>query len=70
MTEELLIKFRTGVVRNKMNEKSLKSKIEFVEKMKRENPEAFRFLARASANLLRDIERDKEQKEAKEQEEE
>ena len=53
-----------------MSEKSLKSKIEVVEKMKRENPEAFRFLASTSRNLLRDIERDKEQKEAKEQEEE
>lgn len=41
-----------------MSEDNLKSKVEFVEKMKRENPRAFEFLGRASTNLIADIEND------------
>ena len=44
-----------------MSEDDLKSKIEFVEKMKRENPRAFEFLARGAIDLLDKIKQDEEE---------
>ena len=38
-----------------MSKDDLKSKIEFVKKMKRENPRAFEFLGRSATNLLQDL---------------
>ena len=52
-----------------MSEEEQDSKIKFVEKMKRDNPRAFNFLARGAADLLKKIEEDKE-KEGKEVKEE
>jgi len=44
-----------------MSKESLKSKREFVEKMKRDNPRAFEFLARGAKDLLQKIEQDQEE---------
>ena len=49
-----------------MSEDDLQAKIEFVEKMKKENPRAFEFLARGSIDLLQKIKQDEEE-EAKEE---
>ena len=46
-----------------MSKESLEKKIEFVEKMKRENPRAFEFLARGATDLLKRIAQEKEVKE-------
>jgi hypothetical protein len=44
-----------------MSNDDLKSKVEFVEKMKRENPKAFEFLGRGASNLLANLEEDLKQ---------
>ena len=41
-----------------MSKDDLQTKIEFVEKMKHENPRAFEFLGRGATNLLLSLERD------------
>ena len=45
-----------------MSEDDLKAKIEFVEKMKRENPRAFEFLGRGATDLLEKIKLDQKRK--------
>lgn len=42
---------------------SFEEKVEFVEKMRRENPRAFNFLARGAVDLLNKIEQDKKEEE-------
>ena len=41
-----------------MSEDNLKDKIEFVEKMKQENPRAFDFLSGSATSLLKNLEND------------
>jgi len=53
-----------------MSEDDLKKKIEFVERMKRENPRAFEFLARGATDLLNKIEQDEKNEKEKEIEKE
>jgi len=43
-----------------MSNDDLETKIEFVEKMKRENPRAFAFLGQGATNLLASLERELE----------